>query len=61
MNLIGVYQRIKNSFDSVNRICDNHDSFDVGDIYSLIYTVSYNEEFYFSCYGVYYIMNYLND
>ena len=61
INLIGVHWRIKNSFSSMNEICDDNNPFDVRDICDLIYTISYSEEFHFSCHNVYCIINCLDD
>ena len=48
MNLVGMHLRIKNSFGSVNGICNDDNPFDVGDTCGLIYTTSYSKEFHFS-------------
>jgi len=41
INLIGMRQEIKNSLGSMNRVCDDDDdALDIGNINSLIYTIS---------------------
>ena len=61
MNLIGVYQKIKNSFGSVNGICGNNDLFYFRNTCGFIYATSYSKEFCFGCCDVYCMINCLND
>ena len=61
MKLIEVWQWIKNSLSSMNRIHGNNDSIDIGEMGSLVNTTSYHKKFCFSKYVIYYMMNHLDD
>ena len=61
MQLVRVWQRVKNSFSSMGRITDDNDLTDVRKICSLVDTTSYCEELCFSSCDVYSMMNCLNN
>ena len=61
IKLIGMWWWIKNSLNSMDKIHDNNNSIDIGEIDSLVNTTSYHKKFYFSKHDVYCMMNHLYD
>jgi len=61
MQLVRVWQRVKNSLSSIDRITDDNDLTDIGKTCSLVDTTSYCEELCFSSCDVYSMMNHLDN
>ena len=61
IKLIGMWWWIKNSLNSMDKIHDDNNSIDIGEIDSLVNTTSYHKKFYFSKHDVYCMMNHLYD